>query len=156
LVKALTGDGSDNIEGIKGFGAKTVAKCFPFLLERRATAQDVLSAAEGLSGVLGKRLTDEKSRFLENLTLVDLSAPMLSATAARQAREAIGRDLGCKEVEFRMRIIRDQVSFGGNDFIGPFREFVLRRRRILPTLPQHVAIEAVIDQDATKVEDSSE
>lgn len=154
LVKALTGDASDNIEGIKGFGAKTVAKCFPFLLERRATAQEVLSAAEGLSGVLGKRLTDEKSRFLENLTLVDLSAPMLSATAARQARDAIARDLGCREVEFRMRIIRDQVSFGGNDFIGPFREFVTRRRRILPTLPHHVVIEATIGPDETKVEDT--
>lgn len=136
LVKALTGDSSDNIEGIKGFGAKTVAKCFPFLLERRASAQDVLAAAEGLSGVLGKRLTDEKTRFLENLTLVDLSEPMLSATAARQAREALRRDIGCREVEFRMRLVRDQISFGGDNFIGLFREFVLRRRRFLATFGQ--------------------
>lgn len=131
LVKALTGDASDNIEGIKGFGAKTVAKAFPFLLERRASADEVLTAAGSLKGVLGKRLTEGKSRFLENLTLVDLSEPMLSATAARQARIALTTDLGCREVDLRIRVVKDAVAFGGHNFISPFREFVLRRRRLL-------------------------
>ncbi len=131
LVKALTGDASDNIEGIKGFGAKTVVRSFPFLLERRALNSDVLDAAADLKGVLGKRLTEGKPRFLENLTLVDLSEPMLSATAARQARTALATDLGCREVDLRIRIVKDGVSFGGHDFIGPFREFVQRRRRFL-------------------------
>jgi 5'-3' exonuclease len=131
LVKALTGDTSDNIEGVKGFGAKTVPKSFPFLVERRATAEEVITAAESLKGTLGKRLTEEKSKFLENLSLVDLSEPMLSATAARSAREALERDLGCKEVEFRMRVVRDGISFGGTNFIDPFRDLVARRRRML-------------------------
>ncbi len=135
LVKAITGDGSDNIEGVKGFGVKTVAKSFPFLAERLATVDDILTAAEGLEGVLGKRLIDEKNRFLENLRLVDLSDPMLSATAGRQAREALRRDIGCKEVDFRLRVVRDGISFTGNDFTGPFREFVMRRRKLLATQP---------------------
>jgi 5'-3' exonuclease len=134
MLKALSGDGSDNIEGVKGFGFKTAAKSFPFLSERRVTADEVLEAAEGLAGVLGKRLIEEKSRFLENLTLVDLSEPMLSATAARQAREALYRDLGCKEVDFRMRVVRDGISFSGNDFIGPFRELRFRRQKFLSTV----------------------
>ncbi len=131
LVKALTGDTSDNIAGVKGFGVKTAVKSFPFLLERRATATEVLTAAEGLDGVVGKRLIEEKNRFLENLRLVDLSDPMLSATAARQAREALRRDQGCKEVDFRMKVVRDGIAFSGNDFTGPFRELVMRRRRLL-------------------------
>lgn len=131
LMKALTGDASDNIEGVKGFGIKTVVKSFPFLAERRATADDVLEAWAGLKGVLGKRLEEGKSRFLENLQLVDLSEPMLSATASRQAREALHRDIGCKEVDFRVRLVRDAISFGGDGFTAPFREFVMRRRRLL-------------------------
>lgn len=131
LVKALTGDTSDNIAGVKGFGVKTAVKSFPFLAERRATAEDVMTAAEGLDSVLGKRLIEEKERFLENLKLMDLSDPMLSATAARQAREALRRDIGCKEVDFRMKVVRDGISFSGNDFTGPFREFVMRRRKFL-------------------------
>lgn len=131
LVKALTGDTSDNIAGVKGFGVKTAVKSFPFLLERRATATEVLTAAEGLDGVVGKRLIEEKNRFLENLRLMDLSDPMLSATAARQARDALKRDQGCKEVDFRMKVARDGIAFAGNDFTGPFRELVMRRRRLL-------------------------
>lgn len=133
LVKALTGDSSDNIEGVKGFGAKTVAKSFPFLLERRATAEDILGTE--LKGVLGKRLVEEKSRFLENLVLVDLSSPMLSATAARQARDALARDTGCHEVDFRVRIIKDGLSFSGDNFVGPFRDLTMRRRRLLAEHP---------------------
>lgn len=131
LVKALAGDSSDNIQGVKGFGFKTIPKSFPFLTEREATADEVLAAAEGLVGVLGKRLVDEKARFLENLKLVDLSEPMLSATAARQARQALCFDLGCREVDFRMRVVRDGISFKGTDFVGTFRDFVMRRRKAM-------------------------
>jgi len=134
LVKALTGDSSDNIEGVKGFGAKTISKTFPFLLERKATPEDILGYE--VKGVLGKRLQEEKSRFLENLTLVDLSSPMLSATAARQAREALAKELGCHEVDFRVRLVRDGVSFGGDNFVGPFRDLSHRRRRMLAESPQ--------------------
>lgn len=131
LVKALTGDKSDNIEGIKGFGDKTVAKCFPELGRSFVHPSEILTAAESLKGVLGKRLSDGKARFLENLQLMDLSEPMLSATAARQARDALRNDLGCKEVDFRVRIIRDAVSFKGDNFVGVFRELTMRRRRML-------------------------
>jgi DNA polymerase-1 len=134
LVKALTGDSSDNIEGVKGFGPKTAAKSFPFLLEKRSTAEDILTAASGVKGVLGNRLIEEKNRFLENLRLVDLSDPMLSATAARQARDALVHDLGCKDVDFRLRVIRDGLSFQGTDFTGPFRDMVVRRRKLLATI----------------------
>lgn len=134
LVKALTGDSSDNIDGVKGYGAKTAAKTFPFLLEKRSTADDILTAAIGVKGVLGNRLIEEKNRFLENLRLVDLSDPMLSATAARQARDALVHDLGCKDVDFRLRVIRDGLSFQGVDFTGPFRDMVVRRRKLLATL----------------------
>jgi hypothetical protein len=56
---------------------------------------------------------------------------MLSATAARQARTALIADLGCREVDLRIRVVKDAVAFGGHNFISPFREFVLRRRRLL-------------------------
>jgi DNA polymerase-1 len=135
FVKSLMGDASDNIAGIKGFGIKLAPRTFPVLTERSTTVGELLQLAEGVEGVLGKRLLEEKSRFLENLRLMDLSDPMLSATAARQARDALVRDVGCKELEFRMRVVRDGISFSGNDFTGPFRELVLRRRKWLNSNP---------------------
>lgn len=154
LVKALTGDKSDNIEGIRGFGDKTVIKWFPELAQRfcgPATITDKID--HELSPVLGKRLSDGKSRFLENLRLMDLSEPMLSATAARQARDALRGDLGCKEVDFRMRIVRDAVSFKGDGFVNVFREFVMRRRRLFAATPEYIVIEAKVSVDNLLVED---
>jgi DNA polymerase-1 len=145
LAKSLTGDASDNIPGIRGFGIKTVARSFPYLAERFATPQDILETALTLKGTLGKRLQEEKEKFLKNLTLVDLSDPMLSATAARQAREALrDDDLRCQEVNFRIRILRDGVTFAG-DVISPFRDFQLRRKRLLAELSAHT--EPVIEED---------
>ena len=130
LVKALTGDSSDNIDGVKGWGVKTIVKSFPFLTERRVTADEIMESAKSLKGVAGQRLIAEESRFRENLVLMDLSEPMVSATAARQARDSLLHDNACKEVEFRVRILRDGVSFGGDNLINPFREMVMRRRRM--------------------------
>lgn len=131
LVKALTGDKSDNIPGIKGFGIKTIAASFPFLTGSRTSPDSILDAAGSLGSAIGKRLIDEKSRFLENVKLVDLSSPMLSATAARQARDALSRDLGCRELELRMQMVRDCTTISDDHLAQPFREFVLRRRRAL-------------------------
>lgn len=80
---------------------------------------------------------------------------MLSATAARQARVALRRDIGCKEVDFRMRVIRDGISFQGTDFVGTFRDFVMRRRRFLATTVENVEDFEVKETDAETTEDPS-
>ena len=143
LVKALSGDASDNIKGIKGFGVKTIEKSFPFLLERLATADEILLAAVDLKGVLGKRLIEEKDKFRENLRLVDLSSPMLSASAARQAREALENDLGCKEIDLRVRLMRDGISFADDRLVQPFREMMMRRRKVLVQQQTNIEGESV-------------
>lgn len=141
LVKALTGDNSDNIEGIKGFGIKTVVKNFPFLTTRSSSPQEILDEATKIKGVLGKRLIDSKERFLENLCLVDLSVPMLSATAAREAREALFRNVGCKEFDFRLKLSKDGIILNDDNFTSSFREFVMRRRKLLDLSPLSLALD---------------
>jgi DNA polymerase-1 len=136
LVKALTGDKSDNIEGVRGFGEATIVRLFPFLTERVAAPADIMEAAVGISGSLGNRLREQESRFRENLSLMDLSDPMLSATAARQARDAMQRDLGCREMDLRIRLGRDGIDLMGAekhaaDTVEVFRGFVARRRKLL-------------------------
>lgn len=47
LYRVLSGDESDNIDGVNGAGLKTVLKCFPFLRESKTyTVKDVISYAE--------------------------------------------------------------------------------------------------------------
>ena len=60
FVKALSGDASDNIKGIKGVGPKTALKIF--------------QEAQGLIEFITdhKKVTDHKQQFLDNLSLVTL------------------------------------------------------------------------------------
>ena len=131
IVKALTGDKSDNIEGIKGFGEKTIAKNFPILAVMKTNPQKIVELAAGLKGVLGQRLKAGEAKFFENIQLMDLSEPMLSATAARQARDALVEDLPSKGASVHIKAIRDGISFKGDNFIVTFHEFAIRRRRVL-------------------------
>jgi 5'-3' exonuclease len=47
LYRTLTGDVSDNIDGINGAGDKTIIKCFPFLTENKIyTIDDIISHSQ--------------------------------------------------------------------------------------------------------------
>jgi len=61
IIKILTGDSSDNIDGIFYLGEKTLIKFFPELLEKEVELSDILSKGEELL----KENKDNKS--LQNL-----------------------------------------------------------------------------------------
>ena len=61
IIKILTGDSSDNIDGIFYLGEKTLIKFFPELLEKKVELSDILSKGEKLL----KENKDNKS--LQNL-----------------------------------------------------------------------------------------
>lgn len=146
FVKAICGDKSDNIPGIKGIGTKTAVKMLPRLSSEPLRPSDVWADVEALDeSTLRTRLIDEKLRYEQNLELVDLSSPMLSATAARQAREALGRELNCRELDLRMRMVRDSTTMSDDGLERPFREFNMRRKNLL-TKQERAEIEYVREQ----------
>jgi 5'-3' exonuclease len=88
--KILTGDKSDNIDGIYYLGDKTLFKLFPELLEQELTITDILSKAETLlkedkENTALKNLLTGKTKsgiygdeyYEINKKIVDLSEPMI-------------------------------------------------------------------------------
>ena len=92
--KILSGDKSDNIDGISGLGEKTLIKFFPELLEKPVSITDILEKAETLlkenknnktlqnllsgktkSGVYGNEY------FVINEKIINLSSPLISDDA---------------------------------------------------------------------------
>lgn len=90
-VKALSGDGGDNIKGLAGVGPKTVVKIFPFLVERPTTLDELFAHAEGniAASPKYKAVLENKEMLRENVDLMQLSSPVLSAQAARTIRETV-------------------------------------------------------------------
>lgn len=72
--KALCGDASDNIPGVKGIGEKTAAQ----LLETYGTLQKVYASLEELKGAVKKRLEDGKESALHSqwLAQIHLGVPI--------------------------------------------------------------------------------
>jgi len=89
--KIISGDKSDNIDGIYYLGEKTIVKLFPELLEREVSFTDILTRGEELlkeqkdNTVLKNLLTGKTKEgifgdeFFEiNKKIVDLSEPLIS------------------------------------------------------------------------------
>jgi 5'-3' exonuclease len=90
LTKILTGDKSDNIDGIEGLGEKTLIKLFPFMLEKPCTIEEILDYARNIpqkkpikslsniltgktkSGILGEQF------YKINKQIVDLNNPLIT------------------------------------------------------------------------------
>lgn len=131
IMKALVGDGSDNIEGIPGFGIKTVAKAFPFLAERKAELFEVIDHARQSKLKACKNLGeggDYVGRLRQNMKLMDLSEPMISANAARDARAALSATtMACKEIEFMVKLQKEGIALTSTRFLQPYKELNARR-----------------------------
>ena len=79
LHKTLLGDNSDNIQGIKGLGAKGIFKKFPELKTQKLTLQDIfdISARKFKEHVVYSRIVQEQDRIETNYKVMDLSVPMI-------------------------------------------------------------------------------
>lgn len=73
-LKALMGDSSDGIPGIKGIGEKTALK----LLHEHGNLEKVLANADQINGVLGEKIRAEKdmARLSYDLAKIELAVPI--------------------------------------------------------------------------------
>ena len=79
LYRALTGDTSDNLPGIKGLGMKTLLKFMPgFATEEKLTLDEVITIAESSKSKVMSKIVDQKEIIQRNLTLMSLLSVMIS------------------------------------------------------------------------------
>ena len=116
VAKALCGDTSDNIPGIKGFGFKSVASKFPFLgSDQQILIQDVINyaASHSSESTLYKRLVEFQEDFRRNWDLVHLDGSMLSGDQIMRVERLISTFVPTTN---KMEFIRHLVKEGVNDF----------------------------------------
>lgn len=123
LAKALCGDPSDNIDGVKGIGFKTLARRFPFLGSDQHTIllSDFMDycAAHADEAAVYRNVLSERALVERNWKLVHLGAMTLTAAQAGRVDHAI--DTFHSSVN-RMGFIRHLIAEGVVDF--PVDDFI--------------------------------
>ena len=112
LARALIGDNSDNLPGIRGLGFKTVAKNFPFLAEETTYyLQHIVDSCEDKKGKVFERLIEGQDRVKENYKLMQLYSPTMSI----QSKQSVDWNLNNFDHEFNyieiLKMMRDD-GFG--------------------------------------------
>lgn len=150
-LKILTGDKSDNIEGIYLLGEKTLVKFFPEILEKEISYNDILTKAEDLlkeqkdNQTLKNLLTGktksgifENEFFIVNEQIVDLSNPLLKDEDKEEIAQIVNETLEQEGRSYR-NIIKYMVEDGlfkylpkGDDawtyFLKPFMKLTRKEK----------------------------
>jgi len=116
LAKALCGDHSDNIPGVKGVGFKTATRVLPFLsLEDLVTLDDVISYCNVHSdeSAIYRRIIECEVDIRRNWKLVYLDGGMLSAHQASKIDNLTNTFVPIVD---RMALIKLLLKEGINDF----------------------------------------
>jgi DNA polymerase-1 len=150
-LKIMTGDKSDNIEGIYLLGEKTLVKFFPEILEKPISYTDILARAEELlkeqkdNQTLKNLLTGktksgifENEYYVVNEQIVDLSNPLLKDEDKEEVKQIVDETLETEGRSYK-NIIRYMVDDGlfkylpkGDDswtyFLKPFMKLTRKEK----------------------------
>lgn len=151
VYKILTGDKSDNIDGIKLFGEKSMLKYFPEMLDKSCTIEEILDNAlkipqntpiklitNILTGTTKRGILGEEF-FITNKKLVDLQQPLIS-DEGKQIVEQIYKDVFDPENRGYKNLMKMMVADGlfkflpKNDeawvtFLTPFMKLIRKEKR---------------------------
>jgi 5'-3' exonuclease len=92
LARAMVGDRSDNLDGVRGVGLASVAKRFEFLLEDKAfLVEDIIKRCEETDSKLKIYDNVAENRVLieENYRLMQLYSPSISPQGKSKLRYAL-------------------------------------------------------------------
>ena len=114
LARALVGDSSDNLVGVKGVGLPTVAKRFPFFAEEKECyLSDVLEYCEERKEKLKvyQRVLDQAPLVESNYKIMQLYSPSISVQGRNRIRETIeGHAPEFNKTGLRTLMIQDGIG----------------------------------------------
>lgn len=112
LYRILDGDKSDNIDGITGFGLKTVIKCFPFLAEEiKHTVAELITHSETNKDrfKVYTTLLENKNVVERNYQLMQLSDTIIATFAQLNIGDILKKKNKLNRFEFVKMITEDRL-----------------------------------------------
>ena len=113
-ARAVVGDKSDNLEGVKGLGLKTVAKRFPFLSENKDYGlEDILTHAENNKNKVKafQKVLESKDMIASNYEIMQLYTTVISPQGVRKLKYAIENDgVDLNRTKIRTMLLKDGIG----------------------------------------------
>mgnify|MGYP003631910256 FL=1 len=113
-ARAIVGDKSDNLDGIKGLGLKTVAKRFPFLSENKDyTLNDILTHAKNnKSKVKAYQNVEENEEIIaSNYEIMQLYTSTISSQGVQKLKYALKNDgVNLNRSQIRTMLLKDGIG----------------------------------------------
>jgi DNA polymerase-1 len=128
LARALSGDKSDNLDGVDGVGLATVAKRFPMLAEEKTyTIDDILTACQQTDKDIKafKSILEQSDRVKSNYNIMQLGTPNISVQDSMKIDYALENS----ECTFnKTEIVKMMIQDGFGE--GDWSELFLRLKMI--------------------------
>ena len=129
IARAIDGDKSDNLEGIKGAGLKTISKKFQFLSDEKTCTLDDLfrSCRQDDSGQkIFKNILLEKNKVELNYKLMQLYSPYISPKSSQHIKTTVEnfKPLFNRTEVLKMMTIDGIHEFNWNSLFQKFRSIV--------------------------------
>tara|TARA_R100000152_G_C6768363_1_gene193851 strand:+ start:925 stop:1881 length:957 start_codon:yes stop_codon:yes gene_type:complete len=130
LARAIVGDKSDNLDGIKGIGLPTIAKRLPFLSEEKTyTINEVAEFCENANSTLKayQNIVEGQDIIKENYQLMQLYAPSISVQNKTKIKHIIrDTDLTFNKTATNGMMLEDGIGkTNWNDLYTSFRKIVV-------------------------------
>ena len=125
LARAMAGDTSDNLPGVKSVGLATVKKRFPFLAEDKPhTIQEVIDHCENVDSKLKiyQNVIEEQELIEQNYKIMQLYSPLISPQGKRKIKYNIDNaDYHFNKTEIMKMMMED--GFGTYNWDSMFQNF---------------------------------
>jgi len=117
LARAMSGDRSDNLKGVKGIGLKTVANKFPFLQENTPCTIDrvIQFCKDNYEGYKSlSRITESRSLIKNNYDVMQLYSPGISFQTTQMLKKELAAAKPCNnQTAIKKMLVQDGI-FGVN------------------------------------------
>lgn len=129
IARAITGDKSDNLKGVKGIGLATLLKLFPFFLEKeKIQIEQVFTHCEGQTKDKYKEIIEAKQQILNNYKVMRLDTIMIGVQSVERIKQNVEMQTGLNSTGFCVKLMEDSLKISDN-FFQPFRIISLRNKQ---------------------------
>lgn len=121
LARAIVGDKTDNLVGVRGIGMVNVVKFFPMLTESKKVELDQLFEFCKQSGEKYDRFLQNQEVIINNLKVMKLDSILIGNHSIDKIHESLEKPLQLNATSFRLKLFEDGINSFGENYLHAFR-----------------------------------